>query len=138
MDLIKTVLSNPYLKALTIVIASGLAAWIIKWIFSTVLIRAVRRTKTSFDDKLLELLNKPVFYTVLLIGFDVAVNTLEIPDNLRYIVVGLIKTTVLLIWTGSALKFTSLSLGELSQVPSPRPGCDLRSRFPEASRQSRF
>ncbi len=117
MDIIKTVLSNPYIKALTIVVASGLAAAIIKWIFGTLLIRVVQHTKTSFDDKLLEILNKPVFYTVLLVGIDIAIHTLEIPDNLLNILVGLIKTAVLLIWTASAWKFATLSLRELSRLP---------------------
>ena len=117
MDLIKILLSNPYMKALTIVVASVLAAAIIKWIFGGILRSAVKRTKTSFDDKLLDLLNKPVFYTVLLVGIDIAVHTLEIPDNLQYVLVGLIKTTVLLIWTGSAWKFATLSLKELSRLP---------------------
>ena len=106
------------MKALTIVVASGLAAWIVKKIFNTVLIKAVKRTKTTFDDKLLELLNKPVFYTVLLIGTDIAVHTLKLPDNLLYILVGLIKTVVILIWTGSAWRFATLSLKELSRLPT--------------------
>ena len=127
MDLLKTILSDPYMKALTIVVASVLAAWIIKWIFNGILIKAVRRTKTSFDDKLLELLSKPVFYTVLLIGIDIAVHTLKIPDNLEYILVGLIKTTVLLIWTGSAWKFSSLSLRELSRLPKSYKFVQLRT-----------
>jgi len=117
MDLIKTLLSNSYIKALMIVLAAGLAAAIVRWIFSAVLTKIVKRTKTSFDDKLLELLNKPVFYSVLLIGINIAVHTLEIPDNLRFILVGLMKTTVLLIWTGSVLKFATLSLRELSRLP---------------------
>ena len=117
MDFIKILFSNPYMKALTIVIASGLAAAIVKWIFGAVLIKIVKRTKTSFDDKLLEMLNKPVFYTVLLIGIDIAVHTLQIPDNLQYILEGFIKTTVLLIWTGLAWKFATLSLRELSRLP---------------------
>lgn len=117
MDYIIILLSNPYMKALTIVVISVLAAAVIKWIFGGILHNAVKRTKTTFDDKLLDLLNKPVFYTVLLIGFNIAVHSLEIPDNLRYILVGFIKTSVLLLWTGSALKFTTLFLKELSRNP---------------------
>ena len=118
MDQIIMLLSNPYIKAFTIVLASGLAAAIVKWIFSAVLSKIVKRTKTSFDDKLLELLNKPVFYTVLLVGIDIAVHTLKLPDNLQFILVGLVKTTVLLIWTGSAWKFATLTLRELSRLPT--------------------
>lgn len=117
MDLINIVLSNPYLKALTIVIASVLAATIIKWIFSGILRSAVKRTKTTFDDKLLDLLNKPVFYTVLLIGVDIAIHSLKIPDKLQFILVGLLKTAVLLIWTGSVLRIATMSLRELSRNP---------------------
>jgi len=116
MDQIRILFFNPYLKALVIVVASVVAAAIIKWLFSTVLIRAVKHTKTSFDDELLKLLNKPVFYTVLLVGTNIAIHTLELPDNLRFMLVGLIKTTALLIWTVSAFKFTSLVLGELSRL----------------------
>ena len=116
MDLIKTLLSNSYIKALTIVLASALAAALVKWLFSAVLSKIVKRTKTTFDDKLLELLDKPVFYSVLLIGITIAVHTLELPENLRFILVGLMKTTVLLIWTGSILKFATLLLRELSRL----------------------
>jgi len=116
MDQIIMLLSNAYIKAFAIVLASGIAAAIVKWIFSAVLSKIVRRTKTSFDDKLLELLNKPVFYTVLLVGIDIAVHTLKLPGNLEYVLVGLIKTTVLLIWTASAWKFATLSLRELSRL----------------------
>ena len=60
--------------------------------------RLVDRTKTSLDDRILQLLHKPIFYSILFIGFSIAVKTASLPDYIDFALVGTFKTITILIW----------------------------------------
>ena len=72
-------LSNPILQSVLIIWGAVIAAKITDLIFTRIFKRVVDKTQTSLDDQILQLLHRPIFYTILFIGFSVAVKTAGLP-----------------------------------------------------------
>ena len=105
---------NPYLKAFGIVLA--FAAFAI--IFNFVIIRFLKKItlKTSFkgDDHFLELIQKPIFVSLVLFGFVQATSVLSIPENVVQITIAVLKTIVIFVWASFAIKLSKFLLQVLS------------------------
>ncbi len=52
-----------------IVVFSFIAAFIIDFLFSVVFKRFASKTKTNFDDNLIQILHKPIFYSTFFLVF---------------------------------------------------------------------
>ena len=92
------ILSNPTLKGLAMVVLSIVAAKVTDILFTFFFKRIVDKTKTSLDDKIIHLLHQPIFYSILFIGFSVAVKTAVLPDYIDFALVGVFKTITIIIW----------------------------------------
>ena len=97
-DYYNVVLANPALKGLALVAVSIAVAKVVDVIFTLIFKRLVDRTKTSLDDRILQLLHKPIFYSILFIGFSIAVKTASLPDYIDFALVGTFKTITIFIW----------------------------------------
>jgi len=102
-------LSDPIIKSVIIIFGSVIAAKITDIIFSRVFKRIVDKTKTNLDNQIIQLLHRPIFYTILFIGFSVAVKTVGLPDYLDFALVGIFKTCTILIWLFVAMKILVIS-----------------------------
>ena len=67
---------HPWLRAAVAVVASVIAAKVLDVVISRILIRLTLRTDTDLDDQLIELLHRPVFISVILVGLWAAVRLL--------------------------------------------------------------
>ena len=97
-DYYNIVLANPALKGLVLVALSIAVAKLVDLIFTFIFKKLVDRTKTSFDDQILQLLHKPIFYSILFTGFTIAVKTASLPDYIDFVLVGIFKTITIFIW----------------------------------------
>ena len=59
---------NPLLQAGVIIVLATLLAWVLTTILRRVIGRFTKFSKTDFDDRLIGMLNRPVFMTIFLIG----------------------------------------------------------------------
>ena len=109
-DNYSVIISNPALKSIVLVIASIIAAKLVDIIFTFIFKRLVDRTKTSLDDKILQLLHKPIFYSILFIGFSVAVKTATLPEYVDFALVGIFKTITIIIWLFVSSKILVMSM----------------------------
>lgn len=110
MEIITSLLAKPYIKVLIVIIVSVIAAKLTNWIFTRIFGRIVKHTKTTLDDQILELLHKPIFYSILLIGLNISVGLIKIPDTIQYLIVGILKTFAVLIWSAAVLKLITVAL----------------------------
>jgi len=108
-------LSNPILQSVLIIWGSVIAAKITDVVFTRIFKRVVDKTTTSLDDQILQLLHRPIFYTILFIGFSVAVKTAGLPEYLDFALVGIFKTITILIWLIIAMKVLVVSMDWASQ-----------------------
>ena len=102
--------ANPILQSVLIVWGAVIAAKITDIIFTRIFKRIVDKTQTSLDDQILQLLHRPIFYTILFIGFSVAVKTAGLPEYLDFALVGIFKTITILIWLVIVMKGLVVSM----------------------------
>ena len=65
-------LNHRFLPAI-IVVFSVIAAFLIDFLFRVVFRAFASKTKTTFDDNLIDILHKPIFYSAFFIGWIVAI-----------------------------------------------------------------
>ena len=112
------VLESPALKALALAIISIAVAKFVDIIFTLIFKKVVKKTKTSLDDRILQLLHKPIFYSILFVGFSLAVKTANIPEYFDFALVGIFKTITILIWIFVISKILVMSMEWASRQPA--------------------
>ena len=90
---------NPWLQALTVIIAALALAWIFDHFISASLRRLALRTPFHIDDHLIQYLHGPIYASVILLGLALAVNLLKIPEPFDFIVFSLLETLAYIVWT---------------------------------------
>jgi small-conductance mechanosensitive channel len=105
----------PYLEALAIVVAAAAVAKLFDWLLTSVLRRFTTRSKTAFDDKVVGLLHRPIFVTVLLIGIILATYRLDLNDTVEKNTVLLIRTILVITWIVFASRFVRLLLSTMTR-----------------------
>ena len=91
-------IANPLVRSLIIILGSIIIAKITDLVFTVIIKRLTAKTRTELDDKIVVLFHKPIFYSILFIGFSMAVKTANIPEYLDFALVGLFKTITIIIW----------------------------------------
>ena len=79
--------NHPLLLSALIVLSSIIIAKLADIILTRLLSRVVRKTVSDLDDKILELFHKPIFYSLLFIGFSFAVKIAQLPSYIDYALV---------------------------------------------------
>ena len=105
----------PWKQSLLVLGGSIIAAFLTDLIFSRVLRRLASKTKTDIDDRILEGLHKPIFFSVVLIGIYVAIQRLEIQNVYEKVFGRVLMTVAILIWAGVLIKVSGLVLEVLSR-----------------------
>ena len=104
------ILSNTALKGLALIAMSIVSAKLVDIIFSLIFKRVVKTTKTTLDDKILELLHKPIFYSILFVGFILSIKTIALPEYVEFVLVGCFKTVTTIIWLFVISKILVMSM----------------------------
>ncbi len=107
---LKTFGEEGYIQALAVLILSLLLAKAIDLIISRVLKKWTAKTRNRLDNKIIDIVHKPLFYSVLLLGIAVAVVLLELPEELGWTLLALLKTLLVLIWGRFLLQFARILL----------------------------
>ena len=94
-DLIK----QPVIQAILYVIGSLAAAKIADWIITTVLSRLANRTSSTIDDRIIQILHRPIYYSILFMGLGISITLLQLPEIITFIFIGLFKSMAILIWS---------------------------------------
>jgi len=106
-------IANPWARAGLAVVLSIVLARIVDWVLCGVLRRVARRTRSNIDDRVIEVLHRPIFVSVVLAGLYTAVEILELDDPYRYFTVGLLKTVAIVMWSVAALRVFGALIGGL-------------------------
>ena len=106
---------HQYLRAGVLIVIFLVVGKVVDWIISRGLARWARITKTELDDQGIELIHRPIFITVVLIGLWLATLQLDLPATYRILLHRIIKTCALLVWLVFVLRASSLILEVLSK-----------------------
>ena len=105
---------NPYLKAFGIILAFAAFALIFNFVIIRFLKRLTAKTAIQGDDHILELVQKPIFVSLVIFGFVQATNVLQMPENVVLTTVAVLKTIVIILWASFAIKFSKFLLTAIS------------------------
>ncbi|MCA9692021.1 MAG: mechanosensitive ion channel family protein [Nannocystaceae bacterium] len=108
-------LDKPGFHAAAIALGSVLLAFVIELVVINALRILSRRTKTTFDDLIVDALQRPVFYSTIFIGLWSASRALELSDTLRYVINGTLKSLAAVLWIAAVLRITSAALKAMSR-----------------------
>lgn len=73
-----------------------------------------RRTRTDFDDRLVDILHRPVRNTVMIVALALATQVLGLGGRVETWTLAALKTLAVLVWAGFGFRFASLLLAALS------------------------
>ncbi len=106
----------PWVRASAVVLVSVLLAKSVDVLMSRFLVRLTLRTNTDLDDKLVQLLHRPIFVSVILVGLHIALKILAWSPSVEGVLVALIQTAAVFVWTGAGFRLTSTTLTGLSRL----------------------
>ena len=98
-ELLKNTLQNQVVQAILCVIGSIMAAKLADWIIGRILSRLVDRTRSTIDDKIIQILHRPIYYSILFMGLFISVQLFQMPEGITDIFKGLFKTVAVIIWS---------------------------------------
>ena len=97
-DNYQELINTPLIRSVLIIFGSMIIAKITDLVFTGIIKRLTSKTRTELDDQIVVLFHKPIFYSILFIGFSMAVKTANLPEYIDYALVGLFKTITIIIW----------------------------------------
>ncbi len=105
-----------WVRAVEVVVFAMLVARLADLLTSRLLLRLALRTNTDLDNQLVELMHRPVFISVILVGMQVAVKILEMSSGVEHVLIALIQSAAIFVWAGAGFKLTSTTLSGLSRL----------------------
>lgn len=84
-----------------------LVSYVVRWLFQVVVIRLANHTDTELDDKIVEILRKPVGWTVQLIAAWMALMGLNPTQSVAWAITGVFGTIAILVWTNALTHVTA-------------------------------
>ena len=91
--------------ALGIILGTFIATKIVYWFIANIIKKLTAKTKTNLDDVLIEKLEKPIRYSILIFGYWVAIHYLNISNSgLLLFLEGLASLSLVLTLTSTAAK----------------------------------
>ena len=110
---------SPLMKALVIILISTLLARLVGIIVNRVIRRLTERTASTLDDKILDLIQRPLFWTVTLLGLLLAAMVADIPATAVGLIRSILITALIVWWMQFLLRVTRLTLLSFSINRTP-------------------
>lgn len=108
---------SPALTAAAVFCIYLIAAKLIDILTNRGLRRLAGYTESSVDDGMLDLLHRPVFFTVLLLGAADAIEILDLSEKMIYYSNGLLFTILVFLWTICVIRISNLIIeGSIHKV----------------------
>lgn len=108
--------AEPEVRAGVFILASIIIAKITQLVFSRVLVRLAVKTDTDLDDKLIALLERPIFVTIVCVGLYSAVSVLDLKPELKSTFRSIIHTVMIVVWLFSGGRIISTLLEGFSRL----------------------
>lgn len=107
---------NVYLQAAIIAIAFIVAGKIADWIISRIIGRFARKSSNDFDDQIVDLVHRPVFLSLVLMGLSLATRRIGLPEVTTFITVGILKTIAIFVWYNTLMQLMTLVVRAFSKT----------------------
>ena len=88
-----------FVKAILFIIGSILAAKIADFIITRILSRLVNQTSSTIDDKIISILHRPIYYSILFLGLGISVELFQMPTVITNTFIRIFKTITIIFWS---------------------------------------
>lgn len=118
----------PFGYFIFLVIISIVFAKIIDFIFTSLLSKVVKKTNNEIDDKMIEIIHKPIYYSFLFIGLRIAISiqSLALNQNIIFVFSGILKTMAIFIWCVALFKIFILLINWYSSKNGDKKNVNLK------------
>ncbi len=104
-----------WIQALVTIISCFILAWIFNRFIITFLKKLTSKTRIDFDNRLIELLHGPIYFSFILLGFALATKILGVNDSLELFVFSVVETIAYVIWFILLLRVIRLILRNIAR-----------------------
>ncbi len=106
---------SPWLKASMVILLSLILAWTAEWFVKRGIRRLAASTSTSLDDQIINLIHGPIFWSMVLLGVQLAAQIAGLPDKVLDITASTVFSILIFLWMGFAFKTSRLLIELLSR-----------------------
>ena len=106
----------PWVHAVLVVLVSVLLATVVDFFAVRFLLRLALRSTTELDDQIVQLLRRPVFVSLALFGLHIGLKVLAWNPEIEGVLVSLIQTAAIFVWTVAGFKLSSTTLAGFSRL----------------------
>ncbi|HIN19957.1 MAG TPA: hypothetical protein EYM76_03660, partial [Candidatus Marinimicrobia bacterium] len=99
LEILYTLIQNTVFQAGLYVIGSLVTAKLADWIITKILSRLASRTASTIDDRIIQILHRPIYYSILFVGLGISITLLQLPDIITFVFIGIFKSMAILIWS---------------------------------------
>ncbi len=103
--------TSPYVNALLALAAFAVLAKIVDLLIDKVVRRFASFTKSDVDDRVIDLVHRPVFYTIILLGLEATIISLEPVERTLYLTHGLAYTFITIVWAITGARVANVLIG---------------------------
>jgi small-conductance mechanosensitive channel len=100
--------ASPYINAILSIVAFIVIAKIADLFVDRVLRKFTRITKSNIDDKILDAIHRPIYFTIILIGIILAIAYLKPPQKVIFYADNILYSIMAVIWTVVAVKISNI------------------------------
>lgn len=113
-ELYELIRADLYYSTIAIVVGAFVAAALVEFVTTRVVMRLASRTRTDVDDQIVAALRRPLFFSVTLVGLGIAWDRLVHNATADFIGRASLITIAVLLWTRALLRMGGVVLGALS------------------------
>ncbi len=106
---------STYIKAISVLVLSLCAAQLVEVIVELIIRRYAQKPENTLNDKLVGILHKPLFWSVILIGLVIAISLVEGPVRLEQTVSSTAFSILVFLWMQFALRASRMLLQRMSR-----------------------
>jgi small-conductance mechanosensitive channel len=99
---------NVYLQAIIIAITFMIAGKIADWVISRIIGRFARKSSNDFDNQIVDLVHRPIFMSLVLMGLSLATRRIGLPEVTTFITIGILKTMAIFVWYSTLMQLMAL------------------------------
>lgn len=103
--------ASPYVNALLALAAFVVLAKIVDLLVDKVVRRFAFFTASDVDDRVIDLVHRPLFYTVIFLGIEATISSLVLVERTLYLTHGLIYTVITILWAVTGARVASVLIG---------------------------
>ncbi|MEN8166837.1 MAG: mechanosensitive ion channel family protein [Pseudomonadota bacterium] len=106
---------QPFIQSALVATLTLLLAKFISWALLGLFHRLTRLTNAQLDDVVVRALKTPLFYSILMVGFSIAVHLLPVSEKMQGVIIAILQSIGIFIWMQFAMRVSRAVLRSLAK-----------------------